>query len=123
MVSSPSARSASLSMVDMKIVLESSSLCPGISTVISSHSFWPFGTYLLASFSSSSSLFVYTCRRGVRSTSAFTPTTASVPSEKHTRALPFVPGRMAVSAVRGRNCVAERPSGLMGGVRLSEVWR
>lgn len=52
--------------------------------------------------------------RVVFSTSAFTPTMACVPSAKPMRALPFVPGRISHSAVRGRNCVGERPSGRMG---------
>ena len=49
------------------------------------------------------------------STSAFTPTMASVPSAKHIRALPFVPGRISVSAIRGRNWVGDRESGRRGG--------
>lgn len=60
----------------------------------------------------------------VFSTSAFTPTMACVPSANPTRALPFVPGRMSVSAVSGRNWVGERPSGRMGLFgRASEVYR
>ena len=46
---------------------------------------------------------------------------ASVPSAKQIRALPLVPGRMSVSAVRGRNCVGERASGRIGGCREREV--
>lgn len=60
--------------------------------------------------------------RTVFSTSAFTPTIACVPSAKPMRALPFVPGRMVVSAESGRNCVGERPSGRIGfWGRLREV--
>ena len=59
----------------------------------------------------------------VFSTSALTPTMASVPSAKHIRALPLVAGRMSVSATKGRNWVAVRPSGRTGGVRDNEVWR
>lgn len=62
--------------------------------------------------------------RVVFSTSALTPTMACVPSAKPMRALPFVPGRMLDSAVRGRNCVGERPSGRMGVLgREREVYR
>jgi hypothetical protein len=60
--------------------------------------------------------------RMVFSTEALTPTIACVPSAKPMRALPFVPGKMLVSAERGRNCVGERPSGRMGLLgRLREV--
>lgn len=48
------------------------------------------------------------------------PTIASVPSAKQIRAEPLVPGRISVSATRGRNCVALRPSGRIGGVRERE---
>lgn len=62
-------------------------------------------------------------RAAVLPISALTPTMASVPSAKHMRALPFVLGRMPVSALRGRNWVAKRPSGRRGGVSESEAWR
>jgi hypothetical protein len=48
---------------------------------------------------------------------------ASVPSAKQIRALPFVPGRMLVSAIRGRNWFGVRASGRIGGVREREVCR
>ncbi|KAH0498619.1 hypothetical protein TgHK011_005864 [Trichoderma gracile] len=48
---------------------------------------------------------------------------ASVPSARHTRALPLVPGRIPVSAVSGRNCFDVRPSGRIGGLRERELWR
>lgn len=48
---------------------------------------------------------------------------ASVPSARHTRALPLVPGRIPVSAVSGRNCFAVLPSGRIGGLRERELWR
>lgn len=46
-----------------------------------------------------------------------------MPSAKQIRALPFVPGRMSHSATRGRNCVAVRPSGRMGGCEEREEER
>ena len=45
-----------------------------------------------------------------------------MPSLKHMRALPFVDASMSVSAISGRNCVAARRSGRIGGVRESEEW-
>lgn len=57
------------------------------------------------------------------STSARTPTIASVPSAKHIRALPLAEGRSEVSARRGRKDVGVRASGRMGGMREREVWR
>lgn len=121
-------------MAARNAVPESSSLNPGISTVISTQDESPFrlSSPSLASPSSTSSSSPsppsrYTvsspARCAVLSTSAFTPTMASVPSAKHILALPLVPGRMPVSATRGRNWAGERPSGRMGGVRESESCR
>lgn len=44
-----------------------------------------------------------------------------MPSAKQIRALPFVLGKISVSAIRGRNWLDVRPSGRIGGVRESEV--
>lgn len=55
--------------------------------------------------------------------SAFTPTIASVPSAKHSLALPLALGRRSVSATRGRKEVGVRASGRMGRWREREVWR
>ncbi len=108
----------------------SSSLNPGISIDICTHSPCPD----TAAEPSSPSRFSASPRcarlressvsaaRTVFSTSAFTPTIACVPSANPMRALPFVPGRIVVSAERGRNCVGERPSGRIGFLgRLREV--
>lgn len=129
---SPSATSASLNMDAKNTVVASSSLYPGISTAISSHSFLAAGSGPLeppsspVDFSPPSETILRSSDTGstsVFSISALTPTIASVPSAKQTRALPLVPGSMPVSAVRGRNWVGLRPSGRIGVGRESEVWR
>ena len=61
--------------------------------------------------------------RAVLCTSALTPTMDSVPSAKQIRALPYVAGRISVSAISGRNVAGERPSGRMGGVDDRDVCR
>lgn len=120
-------------------MLASSSLVPGISTAISTQPDSPSRASFLAPSSSSSSscdppaaavinsvsrsVFPAPYRARVLSTSALTPTMASVPSAKQMRALPLVPGRMSVSALRGRNWGAARPSGRRGGVSEREEWR
>lgn len=125
---SPSASRASLNSEARNTVAASSSRCPGISTAISSQS--PRAFFLSSAPSpppriafrpSASSLLAGAS--AVFSISALTPTMASVPSARQTRALPFVPGRMPVSAVSGRNCVGVRPSARMGGLRERELCR
>ena len=82
--------------------------CGGLSTCIASL-FWALGVVLGA---------------GVDfSTSAFTPTIASLPSLKLTWAEPLVSGSMPVSALKGRKSVAERESARIGGWEESDVWR
>ena len=82
--------------------------CGGLSTCIASL-FWGLGVVLGA---------------GVDfSTSAFTPTIASLPSLKLTWAEPLVRGSMPVSALKGRKSVAERESARIGGCEESDVCR
>lgn len=103
----------------------SSSRKPGISIDICTHDPWPEAAADAEDPSAPSRSvdavrsFLESCcnvsdARTVFSTSALTPTIAWVPSAKPMRALPFVPGRMSDSAVNGRNCVGERPSGRIG---------
>lgn len=98
--------------------------CPAISTATSTHesspltSPWPPSVFASCVF--------HTCAappRTVRSTSARTPTTASVPSAKQMRALPLAAGSRSVSARSGRNEVGARASGRMGGVSERELCR
>ena len=59
----------------------------------------------------------------VRSTSALTPTIPSVPSAKHSRALPFAKASRSVSPINGLKEVGERASGRMGGFSESELYK
>jgi hypothetical protein len=126
---SPLASNASVSMAERNTGSASSSRNPGISMLISTHEFSPASVSFLSSSSistsppatvSSLSFSPVVGRHCDFSTSAFTPTIASVPSAKHTRALPFAPGRISLSATKGRNWVGERPSGRIGGLRHSD---
>lgn len=46
-----------------------------------------------------------------------------MPSAKQIRELPFVPGKMSLSAINGRNWLAVRASGRIGGLCERDVWR
>lgn len=134
-VSRPLLSSASLIISPKNTSNESSSLSPEMSILSSTHS--PFPTLLRAAFwppslsvsiaSPSSRPFSSASKEDrppiVFSTSALTPTIASLPSLKLRCALPFAVGSTSVSAVRGRNCVGERESGRIGGVAAKEVRR
>jgi len=100
-LSSPLASKLSVSMEDRNTGRASSSRKPGTSTLISTQAFWPLP--LLSSVSSpspmstsSGSSSVGRCRD--LSTSALTPTSASVPSSRAMRALPFALGSTSYSA-------------------------
>lgn len=99
--SSPLASRLSASIDARNTGSASSSLNPGTSTPTSTQPFWPWprpsrcSSPLLVSTSSCSPS---TGRCGVLSTSAFTPTSASVPSSRAMRALPFALGSTSYSA-------------------------
>ncbi len=136
----PSATSPSRIICARNTTMASSSRWPGMSTVTSIHLSspvpFPFSPSPSPSLptppiSSSSPLPlspIWSYQRSFPttwtfSTSAFTPTIASVPSAKHSLALPFADGRRSVSATKGRKEVGERASGRIGGCREREVWR
>lgn len=110
-------------------------LCPAISTETSTQPSSPSTIISPPSFSFSSSSLLFREEAAavvaaggegstlVFPTSARTPTIASVPSEKHIRALPLAEGMSEVSARRGRKDVGVRASGRMGGRRERELWR
>ena len=108
----------SRSISERKIREGSSSRREGRSTVRVTHEGLP-----LESLSSLSSSVMLSWDETVLSTSALTPTIASLPSLKLRCAEPFVAGRISVSALKARNCVEVRESGRTGGLCEREVWR
>src|SRR5256885_26861 len=96
----------------------SSSRREGRSTVSATQEGLPLGG--VSSFSFSGML---TLHKTVLSTSALTPTIASLPSLKLRCAEPLVAGRISVSALNARNSVEVRESGRMGGLCERDVCR
>jgi len=107
------------------ISVGSSSLRVGRSMFSDTHDGWPL-VLPVVMLSRAIALSSPCWRKGceaVFSTSALTPTIASLPSLKLRWAEPLVAGKTSVSALSGRKAVADLESGLIGGVSEREAWR